>query len=247
MQRWMKISLGWARIIGFSAALIIAACAASAAPGQGRAGAPGQSTLRDTVSWETLAESPAAPLSSGRVIRMGGKWVRPKSTDQPLKVSSRTIEAAAGTLATSESEPLFSPAGGIPPSPAAGASFSAVLDDGSRFNPDTQGAVGPNHLMATLSSQVRIQDRSGNTLSSMTLAQFWSGLSTEVFDPRVLYDPVNQRWIHTAIANPGQANAGLLVAVSQTASPTGNWFRHFIGVGPTNSCLLYTSPSPRDS
>ena len=46
-------------------------------------------------------------------------------------------------------------------------------DDPNVGPPDTQGAVGPNHLMVTLNSQVRIQDRSGRALSTVTLSDFW--------------------------------------------------------------------------
>ena len=218
-------------MVGFFAALFMGASAVVAAPGGGSSGDPGQSNQRDTVHWDTLATSPSVTQSPGRFVRKGGKGNR-LGKDRQLAVSSPAIAAAA--LATSESEPMFSPAGGIPPSPEPGTSFGAVLDDGSRLNPDTQGAVGPNHLMATLASQVRVQDRAGNVLSSMTLDQFWTGISAHASDPRVLYDPANQRWIHTAVANAGETNAGLLVAVSQTSTPLGSWSRHFIGVGPTN-------------
>src|SRR5207244_478246 len=52
----------------------------------------------------------------------------------------------------------------LPPSPQPSASFKAVVNDGSDFNPDTQGAAGPNHLMVTLNSSVLVQDKGGNNL-----------------------------------------------------------------------------------
>lgn len=231
----------WALVLGLTLAL-----SSSGAPREtvgamraaGLTGTPGRSTRQATTHWETLAQTPSSAGRDGqpgRVSRQGGRWVR---TGVRAGVPDGALAPVSGDVASDgagELEALFAAAGGEPPSPAPGLSFGGALDDGTRFNPDTQGAVGPNHVMVTLSSQVRIQDRAGGAIASMTPNQFWSGLgAATVFDPRVLYDRDNQRWIHTAIANPGETNAGLLLAVSQTANPAGTWHRHFIGVGATN-------------
>src|SRR5207245_8373711 len=71
-------------------------------------------------------------------------------------------------------------------------SFQALNDNNTAIPPDTHGAVGPNHLMVTLNSQVQIQNRSGGTISTVSLDSFWGpvrDLSSYVFDPKVLYDP----------------------------------------------------------
>src|SRR4030095_5978798 len=73
MQRWIKFSPGWTRMVSFSAALFLGTCGANAAAGRGRAGAPGQSSQQDIVSWETLAASPAAAKAPGRVSRKRGE------------------------------------------------------------------------------------------------------------------------------------------------------------------------------
>lgn len=123
---------------------------------------------------------------------------------------------------------------GTPPSPPPAASFEAV-SSGEFHPPDTHGAVGPNHLMVTLNTQVRIQDRSGNALSTVPLWSFWERLSAggagEVFDPRVVHDPYADRWITTAV---GSHPRSLLVGVSQTADPTGSWNLYRIDPAPLN-------------
>jgi hypothetical protein len=120
-----------------------------------------------------------------------------------------------------------------PPSPAPAASFEALPDSPEVEPPDTHGAVGPNHLMVTLNSQVRIQDRSGNALSTVPLWAFWGPLSAggllEVFDPRVVYDPYADRWITTSVGN---FLTSLLVGVSQTGDPTGSWNLYKIDPAP---------------
>jgi hypothetical protein len=88
--------------------------------------------------------------------------------------------------------------------------------------------VGPNHVMTALNSQVRIQNRNGTALSTVSLNSFWAPLggSPDAFDPHVIYDPYNNRWIIAAAANgPPSANpSAILVGVSQTSDPTGSWF-----------------------
>lgn len=117
----------------------------------------------------------------------------------------------------------------MPPSPAPAASFEALPDDALTQPPDTHGAVGPNHLMITLNSQIRVQDRSGRALSTVALAQFWAQVSGGPFDPRVVYDPYADRWITTAV---GDFYRSLLVAVSRTGDPSGSWNLYKIDPAP---------------
>ena len=132
-------------------------------------------------------------------------------------------------------------AGGSP-SPAPSASFEALPDNATVFNPDTSGAVGPNHVMTTLASQIRIQNRNGGVISTVTLDSFWSSVGNpEVYDPRLLFDPFQQRWIHVAVAN-FTVNPGLLLAVSTSADPTGSWHRYFIDID-TSQPIFAESPN----
>ena len=109
-------------------------------------------------------------------------------------------------------------------SPVTSASFLALGDNNSIIPPDTQGTVGPNYLMVTLNSQVRIQTKAGGGVSTVALNSFWSAMSiNEAFDPRIVYDPYANRWIFSAGADPQLANSSILVGVSQTSDPTGKW------------------------
>jgi len=120
-----------------------------------------------------------------------------------------------------------SPPGGGPPaqdSPGTSTDFQGLTDDNTAFPPDTHGAVGTNHVVTMLNTQVRIQTRTGTTIQTLTLPQFWSstniGSFTQVFDPRIVYDPYNHRWIATAVVEPFSSNAGILIGISRTSSPT---------------------------
>ena len=99
--------------------------------------------------------------------------------------------------------------------------------------PDTDGAVGPNHLVVAINGSWRVLTRTGSVLVSQSLGDFWSGFwdpsnpdcSEEPFDPRVLYDAHNDVWITVAIRGRRDCpeRSAMLVAVSNTGDPTGNW------------------------
>src|SRR5436190_1890468 len=113
-------------------------------------------------------------------------------------------------------------------SPSPTNSFQALDDNDTWIPPDTHGAVGPNHLMAMHNGRVRIQDRNGNAITTTTLNSWWGGTGTfqDTFDPRILYDPYEDRWIAVAVTDAAKPTSALLIAVSQTGNPTNSWYKH---------------------
>lgn len=102
--------------------------------------------------------------------------------------------------------------------------FLALGDNNKYIPPDTNGAVGPNHVVTALNSEVRVQNRSGGNISTVTLNSFWAATGASgVFDPRLLYDPVGGRWIAAAVSNAESAQSSLLVGASRSSDPTGLW------------------------
>jgi hypothetical protein len=75
--------------------------------------------------------------------------------------------------------------------------FNALNDDGTSFPPDVNGAVGFDHLVTTLNTEVRVQNKQGGVISTVSLTGFWNGLGghTDIFDPKITYDPYDRRWI----------------------------------------------------
>lgn len=195
--------------------------ASSAAPIRGVRGKP---VVRAVVRWSDMARQ-GSGLAPARRRKPAGSPSKPR--DRPLPEGALVRMEARAEAAALPSAKL--------PSPAPAASFEALPDDPLTEPPDTHGAAGPNHLMVTLNSQVRIQDRSGNVLSTVTLFDFWRGLSAggndAPFDPRILYDPYADRWITTAVGNFYRS---LLVGVSQTGDPTGRWNLYRIDPDPLN-------------
>jgi len=122
-----------------------------------------------------------------------------------------------------------------PPGYTVYSGFPALLDGYVEAPPDTGGAVGPDHVVTMLNAQVQIQSRTGEIRPNypIDLNQFWSPLGnfTDAFDPRILYDPQADRWIASAGVNAAAGNAALLIGVTQSGDPGGNWNMFRIDLG----------------
>jgi hypothetical protein len=139
---------------------------------------------------------------------------------------------------------LNAPAAITASSPAPASSFVALQDNISSIPPDTHGAVGPGHLMTTLNSQVRIQDRNGANLSTVSLSSFWSSVnlgSGTPFDPKVLYDPYQNRWMFVACDDARSSTSAVLIAVSNNSDPTGFWYFYRVQLNDGTNWIDYPS------
>ncbi|MFY9607365.1 MAG: C25 family cysteine peptidase [Blastocatellia bacterium] len=93
--------------------------------------------------------------------------------------------------------------------------------------PDTTGAVGTdavNKVFGTLNNNYRVQNKTtGATIGSdVSMPNFWAApLAIDPFDPRVQYDPYNDRWIVAGVSDAGTATTSILVGVSLTNDPSG--------------------------
>lgn len=169
------------------------------------------------VSFDEVARLEALnPLTPTEPARTNPPKPIPDDLPMPAvapKTDAPTKSATSGV----QTEPLG-------PSPAPATTFQALTDNNTSLPPDTHGAVGPNHVMTVLNTQYRIQTRSGQTISTVGDDSFWASLSNpSAFDPKVLYDPYNSRWMLTAVSNSRSAASSVLIGVSQTNDPTGNW------------------------
>jgi hypothetical protein len=121
--------------------------------------------------------------------------------------------------------------------------FPALLDTYRTSVPDTVGAVGPNHVVTMLNAQVLIQSRNGEIRAGypIDLNRFWSALGdfTDTFDPRILYDPEKDRWLASSGLKAGTDKSGLLVGVSATGDPAGDWNIFLIDFAATGEWADY--------
>ncbi len=125
-------------------------------------------------------------------------------------------------------------------SPAPDTTFQALNDNGTSIPPDVNGAAGLNYLMVTLNTQVRIQDRQGNNLMTTTLSNFWGSMpnSGASFDPKILYDPYQNRWIMVTASGSNADDSRLYLGVSLTDNPLGDWNMFWIKTDPQNQTWL---------
>ncbi|MEP7106743.1 MAG: 3-coathanger stack domain-containing protein [Ferruginibacter sp.] len=118
--------------------------------------------------------------------------------------------------------------------------FRALDDNGVTDPPDVNGAIGFDHIMTTLNTQISIQTKQGGNISTTSLTGFWNGLGghTDIFDPKITYDPYDRRWIFVCSATRDNANSALLLAVSETPDPTLGWTTYTFDVDPGDQLWL---------
>ncbi|RLD10890.1 MAG: hypothetical protein DRI44_04855, partial [Chlamydiae bacterium] len=162
-----------------------------------------------------------------------------KSVASPETTSSTSSTSPSGDEITSDDPPL--PLGPVNTQD----SFLAVPDGPDTYGymhipPDTMGVAGKDHLMTVLNSYVRIQDKSGTIISTVVLNDFWAsvngggGGNAGTFDPKIIYDQEEDRFIFVAL-DDRDANSGILLGVTETSDPTGNWFLWKIDADPANN------------
>src|SRR6185295_13884524 len=154
--------------------------------------------------------------------------------DTPTEPSSRSLLM---NQAADVPQPLV-------PSPAPSQHFQGAIDEAVgggpsgtfTIPPDTMGAVGLNKIMSFVNNNMVIQDKAtGSVLSLVGITSFFSSTGASgVFDPRVLYDAYNNRWILAAVSNSQTANSSVIVGVSNTSDPQGTFilFRFIVGCAP---------------
>ncbi len=104
----------------------------------------------------------------------------------------------------------------------------------SPLPPDTEGAVGPNHYVQWVNLVFAVWSKSGSRLYGPKAGNsLWGGFggpceTTNNGDPIVRYDSLADRFLMSQFALPNYPNGPFYqcIAVSQTADPTGAWYRY---------------------
>lgn len=91
---------------------------------------------------------------------------------------------------------------------------------------DPSGAAGPNHyVQAVNATPVKIYNKTGTTLLTISsMASLW-GLSSNLGDPIVMYDAYADRWFISQFGQVGSSNK-VYIAISTTPDPTGTWYTY---------------------
>ncbi len=106
------------------------------------------------------------------------------------------------------------------------------LNNGFGFiPPDTMGAAGPSHLVNIVNGGFAVFNKTTGAIDNLTsLRVFWSPLGTgigqpanDVFDTKVIYDPLSGRFIAVSIGGRSAPDSWILLAVSSTSNPNDVW------------------------
>jgi len=121
-------------------------------------------------------------------------------------------------------------------SPPPDTTFLGILDNQSSIPPDVMGTAGDDYVMTTLNTQVRIHEKDGTPVMTTGLSSFWGPMPDHesTFDPKIVYDPYNDRWIFVTPSHPSLGLSKLYVGVSQTSDPTGDWNMYWVNTDPTD-------------
>ena len=134
-----------------------------------------------------------------------------------------------------ETDSVVQTAAAIAAMPSVGASFEGMNISnacGNCLPPDTNGAVGPNHYVQMVNSNVAVYSKAGATLMApRPINDLWSVTpNSECFthnngDPIVIYDQLADRWmVSQFVVQAATENYAQCIAVSQTPDPTGAYY-----------------------
>jgi Lamin Tail Domain len=191
-----------------------------------------------SVNFRQLAVKQAAARQSLKRLPSGYRAIHPPLTIDD-STRGRAPHASAGTAAPAL---LDDPGAPLVPSPSPSTTYNA-LEDGPKADgpfvgffqipPDTQGAVGLDKVFTNTNTNYRVHNKAtGTPLSTVSSEAFWAASGgVGFFDPRIVYDPYNQRWILVIDSDAQAANSSISIAVSQTSDPQGSYnvYRFVVG------------------
>jgi fibronectin type III domain protein len=173
---------------------------------------------------------------------------RPQRALAPRRPEGEEEESRERNVGSDSSEvdvthPAFEPpmAASTGPSPAPALTFGAVQGS-STVPPDSTGAVGPLQVLTVTNHGLQVHSKTGAFIGAITTWTFWQMFNPAFpFDPRVIYDPVQQRFIIIALdyRSNGQTSydGSIYIAVSHTGDVLGGWtLRKYLSCVAANPC-----------
>ncbi len=171
-----------------------------------------------------------------------------KTTERPSTPTQGTPQPAAPrrALPTLAAPQQGAPQGEAPAAPIIGGivtvglnvEASRLFGDSSFIPPDTDGAVGPRHIVEFINGTFKVLDKTtGATIAVSSLSSFWfsrAGIGSSngtIFDPKIFFDPVSGRWFATSEDGAvdadddgvNEVSNNFFIARSDTDDPTGDW------------------------
>jgi hypothetical protein len=126
--------------------------------------------------------------------------------------------------------------------------FSGISDRSS-YPPHNALAVGPNYIVMAEGSLIEWTNLAGGAPIQQSVYQFFKPLGSSktnaLFDPRAVYDPINQRYIVT-MDNIGSGGtiSNIDIAVSKTSNPNDGWYFASLNTALTINGRATSSDTP---
>lgn len=108
--------------------------------------------------------------------------------------------------------------------PVTGYGFTAQSPSGTPL--DNNLAISNNgKILSAVNTTIRVYDSTGTILYGRSLAAIANSLGTlnRTFDPHVLYDPEEDKFILVFLNGSDHTNTNVIVGFSQSNDPAGNW------------------------
>lgn len=109
-------------------------------------------------------------------------------------------------------------------------SFEGPGTNGSRPS-DTHLAVGCTHVGVVTNTQFAFYYKNGSVARGPTsFATWWadSPLNLDLYDPKIVYDPVENRWLMMALNGRRLSELYWAISISKTSDPLGDWWTYFL-------------------
>ncbi|MBK7409042.1 MAG: T9SS type A sorting domain-containing protein [Saprospirales bacterium] len=114
------------------------------------------------------------------------------------------------------------------------------------YPPDNALAISDNgYIVSLINSNIRVYTENGSKLLDQPLGDFFSslGLSDFIYDPKVIYDADQDKFIIVALHGNTPANSKIVVSFSKTQNPADGWWSYLFSGNFLNINTWFDFPS----
>jgi hypothetical protein len=181
--------------------------------------------IDDVPHAAATAEMAPATLAELAMVDVAPPPARHDERSRPALASKRI----ASTPTIAQLVPPAQSAAAPPVTKGFRSSYDPLPQATTGYDPaDASGAVGPHHVVGAFNNSLAVHGRDGNELALLSIYQFWHDPNfpdIALYDPRVLYDAANDRWVLVMLGDSNYRLGTLFFAVTATGDPTGPWRR----------------------
>lgn len=142
----------------------------------------------------------------------------------------KTVEPTARLMKKEDDhDPVIEP-------PVIKSSFEGNLFNNRMPNDNDLAVSNDGYVVSVINSNINVFDPGGNVLEDISLYAFSDtlGINGNKYDPRVVYDPIANRFIVVFLNGNTDTNSMVILGFSQTSDPTGNWNLYALPGNPLN-------------